>query len=205
MAFVQEIRVVNSMPAITADGIHVNLTQNQTTKKTFYSIKEMTGRISTMQLFKTMSIVCTSGTDNLVLGTLLDLSNSSNEIKILNITNFAKTIGVGLTSLKALLKRAVEQDLFHKLATGHYFVNPYIIMSDALVASGYAAQEASQLRWRKVTGLLTDVQLNQLVSLCEFTSLALRATDFNLSVAAYFAKHGVVTDSQLKVLAKEYS
>jgi len=105
------------------------------------------GKCSIERLFDTMGKVCASGTDSKILGKLLSMSDSSNEIKILNITNFAKTIGVGLTSLKALLKRAVEQDLFHKLATGHYFVNPYIIMSDALVASGYAAQEASQLRW----------------------------------------------------------
>lgn len=149
-------------------------------------------------LFEVLSKVAKSGKDNKLIGCLLAEANNVNEIHIHNMTEFAEAQEVSREAIKKLLNRAVQYNLLHKITTGHYTVNPYIIMSKGLTAAGYAAQETAQLKWREVTGLLTNKQIAKLVDLSHYLKLAnvLRATEFNLSVAEYYHSKGEVTDKQ---------
>ena len=151
-----------------------------------------------MELFNVLSEVAKSGKDNKLIGCLLAEANNVNEVHIHNMTEFAEAQEVSRETIKKLLNRAVQYNLLHKITTGHYMVNPYIIMSKGLTAAGYAAQETAQLKWREVTGLLTNKQIAKLVDLSHYLKLAnvLRATEFNLSVAEYYHSKGEVTDKQ---------
>lgn len=198
MAYIREQKINNSISAITEDGITVNLTQEQKVKTTYFNVQEMNGRYNSMELFNVLGEVAKSGKDNKLVGCLIGLANNVNEIHIHNMTEFASLQDISRESLKKLLLRAVEHDLLHKITTGHYMVNPYIIMSKGLTAAGYEVQEATQLKWRKVTGLLTNKQIAKLVKLSGYLNMptTLQATEFNLSVADYYHSKGEVTDKQ---------
>lgn len=184
--------------ATTDDGKRLILSNTHLKKGAYYSVTEMNGRIGIMSLFETLSKVCNSGTDMTVIGKLIEQANESNQITVLNMTAYAEQVGISRETLKRLLKRAVDEGLFHKLTTGQYMVNPYIIMSKGLTSSKYELQELAQTNWRKLTGLLTSQQLAKLVKLAKFLELdtALYPNEFNLSVAEYFATKGEITDKQ---------
>ena len=190
--------------ATTDDGKVLILHGNSKTKTTYYKVEEINGGINIMTLFNVLSKVCKSGLDTQVIGKLIESADRNNEIVITNISKFAETNDISLEGLKRLLNRATDEALFHKIDTGHYMVNPYIIMSKGLTAGGYELQENRQIHWRKITGLITDKQLERLVKLGNYLELqsALRATEFNLSVADYYASNGEITNKQRESLLK---
>lgn len=198
MAYIREEKINNSISAITEEGITVNLSQEQKVKTTYFNVQEMNGRYNDMELFNVLGEVAKSGKDNKLVGQLIMLANTANEIHMHNMTEFAKEQKVSVEAMKKLLARAVEHDLLYKVTTGHYILNPYIIMSKGLTSAGYEAQELAQLRWREVTGLLTNKQIAKLVNLTHYLKLptVLYATEFNLSVAEYYHSKGTITDKQ---------
>lgn len=202
MAYIREEKINNSISAITEDGITVNLTQEQKTKTTYYNVQEMNGRHNSMELFNILSEVAKSGQDNRLIGNILSIADKVNEVHIHNMTELAEELGVSRESLKKLMSRATEYNLLYKINTGHYIVNPYVIMSKGLTAAGYATQEAVQVRWIELTGLITNTQITKLTKLTRYLKLpnALKATEFNISVAEYYANNGTITDKQRSML-----
>ena len=166
--------------------------------------KEMNGRHNTMELFNALSQIAKSGNDNKIIGCLVNLANGTNEIHIHNMTKFAEEQEINKESLKKLFTRAVDNLLLYKISTGHYMLNPYIIMSKALTAAGMETQELTQIKWREVTGLLTQQQIDKIVNLSSHLELPtiLRATEFNLSVAEYYHSKGVITEKQKQAILK---
>lgn len=204
MAITKTENHIYQVNATTDDGKRLLLNGVTKTKSTYYKVEEINGGINIMTLFDVLAKVCKSGLDTQVIGKLIDSADKNNEITIVNISKFADTNDISRESLKRLLNRATDEALFHKINTGHYMVNPYIIMSKGLTAGGYELQENRQIEWRKITGLITATQLNKLVVLGNYLGLqsALRATEFNLSVADYYASNGEITDKQREALAK---
>ena len=204
MAVTKTENHIYQVNATTDDGKRLLLNGVTKTKSTYYKVEEINGGISIMTLFNVLAKVCKSGLDTQVIGKLIDSADKNNELTIINISKFADTNNISRESLKRLLNRATDEALFHKISTGHYMVNPYIIMSKGLTAGGYELQESRQIEWRRITGLITDKQLERLVKLGNYLELpsALRATEFNLSVADYYASNGEITDKQRKALQK---
>ena len=204
MAITKTENHIYQVNAITDDGKRLLLNGITKTKSTYYKVEEINGGISIMTLFNVLAKVCKSGLDTQVIGKLIDSADKNNEITIANISKFATANGLCREVLTRLLNRATDKVLFHKIDTGHYMVNPYIIMSKGLTAGGYELQENRQIHWRKITGLITDKQLERLVNLGNYLELqsALRATEFNLSVADYYASNGEITDKQRESLLK---
>lgn len=172
------------------------------TKKTFYKIEEMNIRANHMKYMSTLAKVCKSSKDIEIIGELINQADYNNDISIDSLTNFAKDYSVGIEALKKLLQRAVQEGLFHKIGTGYYMMDPHIIMSKKLTSAGYDLQELTQIRWRKLTGLLTDKQLDKLIKLNAWLKMdtPIRANEFNLSLAEYFHKHKKLTELQLAKL-----
>lgn len=204
MAITKTENHIYQVNATTDDGKRLLLNGVTKTKSTYYKVEEINGGINIMTLFDVLAKVCKSGLDTQVIGKLIDSADKNNEITIVNISKFADTNDISRESLKRLLNRATDEALFYKIDTGHYMVNPYIIMSKGLTAGGYELQENRQIEWRKITGLITATQLNKLVVLGNYLGLqsALRATEFNLSVADYYASNGEITDKQREALVK---
>ena len=190
--------------ATTDDGKVLILHGNSKTKTTYYKVEEINGGINIMTLFNVLAKICKSGPDTQTIGKLIELADRNNEILLGSISKFATNNGLCREVLTRLLSRATDETLFHKIDTGHYMVNPYIIMSKGLTAGGYELQENRQIHWRKITGLITDKQLERLVKLGNYLELqsALRATEFNLSVADYYASNGEITNKQRESLLK---
>lgn len=204
MAITKTENHIYQVNATTDDGKRLLLSGVTKTKSTYYKVEEINGGINIMALFDVLAKVCKSGVDTQAIGKLIESADKNNEIVILNIGKFADTNAIGREAFKKLLKRATDEALFHKIDTGHYMVNPYIIMSKGLTAGGYELQENRQIYWRKITGLITDKQLERLLKLSNYLELqsALRATEFNLSVADYYASNGEITDKQRDALVK---
>lgn len=204
MAITKTENHIYQVNATTDDGKILLLNAIAKTKSTYYKVEEINGGINIMTLFMVLGKVCKSGLDTQTIGKLIDSADNNNEIVIVNISKFADANDISRESLKRLLNRATDEVLFHKIDTGHYMVNPYIIMSKGLTAGGYELQENRQIHWRKITGLITDKQLERLVKLGNYLGLqsALRATEFNLSVADYYASNGEITDKQRESLLK---
>ena len=204
MAITKTENHIYQVNVTTDDGDRVLLNGTTKTKSTYYKVEEINGGITIMTLFNALSKICKSGSDTQIIGKLIEMADSNNEIIVINISKFAETHSTSRESIKRLLSRATDEALFHKIDTGHYMVNPYIIMSKGLTAGGYELQENRQIYWRKITGLITDKQLERLVKLGNYLELqsALRATEFNLSVADYYASNGEITDKQRESLLK---
>lgn len=204
MAIIKTENHIYQVHATTDEGNRVLLNGNLKTKSAYYKVEEINGGINIMTLFDVLGKVCKSGSDTKTIGKLIELADRNNEIKLGSISKFATSNGLCREVLTRLLNKATEETLFYKINTGHYMVNPYIIMSKGLTAGGYELQENRQIEWRKITGLITATQLNKLVVLGNYLGLqsALRATEFNLSVAEYYASNGEITDKQREALAK---
>lgn len=204
MAYTIESSTVCSVKAVTENGDSLVMSGVTTERKGYYKVHEMNGRHNTMELFNALSQIAKSGNDNKIIGCLVNLANGTNEIHIHNMTKFAEEQEINKESLKKLFTRAVDNLLLYKISTGHYMLNPYIIMSKALTAAGMETQELAQIKWREVTGLLTQQQIDKIVNLSSHLELPtiLRATEFNLSVAEYYHSKGVITEKQKQAILK---
>ena len=204
MAITKTENHIYQVNVTTDEGDRILLNGATKTKSTYYKVEEINGGINIMTLFNVLAKICKSGLDTQTIGKLIELADRNNEILLGSISKFATNNGLCREVLTRLLSRATDEALFHKIDTGHYMVNPYIIMSKGLTAGGYELQENRQIHWRKITGLITDKQLEILVKLGNYLELqsALRATEFNLSVADYYASNGEITDKQRESLLK---
>lgn len=192
-----------STGATTDDGTRIALTAvNPGSRKTYFKVEDMNIQGNSMTFMKALTKICKSSKDIEILGELINQADYNNDVHIPSLKDFANKYGIGIESLKKLLQRATQELLFHKIGTGYYMVNPHIIMCVKLTSAGYSIQELAQIRWRTITGLLTEKQLNKLIKLNQWLQLSspLRANEFNLSLAEYFHKHRTLTKPQLEKL-----
>jgi len=120
---------------------------NEVTER-YYSIKRITSRVNAMDLLFKMEAICKSPKDINILNMLLDTHDNENKIRIDNITNLAKDIGISRSKLNSLLKKCVDTDLFRKLDRGIYFINPYIFIGRRVRSN--KDRESCQAQWNRV-------------------------------------------------------
>lgn len=204
MAYTIESSMLCSVGATLDDGNRMQLSAIVSDKKGFYKIHEMNGRHNDMELFEVIGEISKSGKDVKVVGIITRLADYNNKIVIPNISRFAENNDMSREALVKLLKRAVDSKLLFKIDTGYYMLNPYIIMSKGLTSAGMEAQELAQIKWREITGLLTQQMIDKIVNLSIHLGLSniLRATEFNLSVAEHYHSKGVITEKQKQAILK---
>ena len=153
---------------------------------------------NTMELLTKLSEVAKSSKDLTILNSVIQQADTKNEIKILNISKFATEVGCSRAVLNSLLVRAVDADLLYKIDSGHYLLNPFVLMGNGLSSRKKELQVEAQVRWRELTGYLTAKDKEKLAKLSTHLELddVLTCTDFNLSVANYYDKNGSITDKQ---------
>lgn len=189
--------------ATDENGNHLTLAATINSATTFYPVTEVTERMNMRNLFRTLATTLKSSNDILILGEVLHETNINNDIVICNISTYATRLGVSRSTLNALLQRATDANLFHKVDTGQYMVNPFMFMGAPATDKGYQQQELVQARWKELTGLLTDLEIRQLLNLRDYLGLPyLAGTAFNVNVARYYASHNIITAKQRTALAK---
>ena len=204
MAYTIESSMLCSVGATLDDGNRMQLSAIVSDKKSFCKVHEMNGRHNDMELFEVIGEISKSGKDVKVVGIITRLADYNNKIVIPNISRFAENNDMSREALVKLLKRAVDSKLLFKIDTGYYMLNPYIIMSKGLTSAGFEAQELAQIKWREITGLLTQQMIDKIVNLSIHLGLSniLRASEFNLSVAEYYHSKGVITEKQKQAILK---
>jgi hypothetical protein len=116
---------------------------------TYYSVRNITSRINSMDLFTAMEKTCKSSKDIYIVNTLFDKADSHNEIRLSNITNTAKDLGVSRVKLTTFLKRMVDTNMLHKLDTGIYMINPFMFTGRRVRSN--ELREAAQVMWDTIT------------------------------------------------------
>ena len=207
MAYVKEETSIYSVNVTSENGEIFSMDKALPTKSSYFKIHEMNGRHNDMELFEVIGEISKSGKDVKVVGIITRLADYNNKIVIPNISRFAENNDMSREALVKLLKRAVDSKLLFKIDTGYYMLNPYIIMSKGLTSAGFEAQELAQIKWREITGLLTQQMIDKIVNLSIHLGLSniLRATEFNLSVAEYYHSKGVITEKQKQAILKKKS
>lgn len=205
MAYVKEETSIYSVNVTSENGEIFSMDKILPTKSSYFKIHEMNGRHNDMELFEVIGEISKSGKDVKVVGIITRLADYNNKIVIPNISRFAENNDMSREALVKLLKRAVDSKLLFKIDTGYYMLNPYIIMSKGLTSAGFEAQELAQIKWREITGLLTQQMIDKIVNLSIHLGLSniLRASEFNLSVAEYYHSKGVITDKQKEAILKK--
>lgn len=207
MAYVKEETSIYSVNVTSENGEIFSMDKTLPIKSSYFKIHEMNGRHNDMELFEVIGEISKSGKDVKVVGIITRLADYNNKIVIPNISRFAENNDMSREALVKLLKRAVDSKLLFKIDTGYYMLNPYIIMSKGLTSAGFEAQELAQIKWREITGLLTQQMIDKIVNLSIHLGLSniLRATEFNLSVAEYYHSKGVITEKQKQAILKKKS
>ena len=204
MAYVKEETSIYSVNVTSENGEIFSMNKAVPAKSSYFKIHEMNGRHNDMELFEVIGEISKSGKDVKVVGIITRLADYNNKIVIPNISRFAENNDMSREALVKLLKRAVDSKLLFKIDTGYYMLNPYIIMSKGLTSAGFEAQELAQIKWREITGLLTQQMIDKIVNLSIHLGLSniLRATEFNLSVAEHYHSKGVITEKQKQAILK---
>ena len=207
MAYVKEETSIYSVNVTSENGEIFSMNKAVPAKSSYFKIHEMNGRHNDMELFEVIGEISKSGKDVKVVGIITRLADYNNKIVIPNISRFAENNDMSREALVKLLKRAVDSKLLFKIDTGYYMLNPYIIMSKGLTSAGFEAQELAQIKWREITGLLTQQMIDKIVNLSIHLGLSniLRASEFNLSVAEYYHSKGVITEKQKQAILKKKS
>lgn len=192
------------LDVILSDGHKTTMKAKLPSDTWFYPVEEIDERVNLMGMFQALSKICKSSADITIMGSILDYANSRNEILLLSITDIANDLGVSRKQLTVLLKRAEDVNLLHKLGTGRYLLNPYKILGAYASQTNYENQELIQVRWKEITGLITEKEMENLLELSKHLGLenGLRPTKFNLNVAGQFKTKQQLSDKQMKALIK---
>lgn len=195
-----------SIPIITPEGTQLNAAAVDKYAST-NNAKKLNARVQTMDFLQIMSEVTKSSKDILILKNIIEEADATNEIRLLNITKFASIMEVGVTAVKGLLKRADNAGFLHKIDTGHYMMNPFVLLSKGLTSAGGDKQESVQLKWRSYTVVMTESDKEALVKLTKFLDLpvSLPASEFTISVANQFVAKGRLTEPQRNALLKHHT
>ena len=173
--------------------------RTEESKGKYYNVTNITTRINAMDFMEAQAITCRSSKDITILRHLLDMTDNTNKIVIMNIARLVTKLDTSRKSLMQLLSRGEESKLLHKTGTGEYLVNPFMYMGKRL-AKRIAEQEQAQLNWAVTTGLIAPIALKHLAKLDKHMNMILEPTEFNLSVASYYSNNGRITDRQRDAL-----
>lgn len=186
------------MGATLEDGSKTMLQGEVNTQKTYYPVKELNERINLKNTFKSLSEVCRSSRDIEILGEILERTDITNKILLPNLSELAEEFNISRQHLNTLLNRAEDANLLYKINTRHYMLNPYKIMGAKASSCDYETQEMIQVSWKELTGLITELETEQLLKLSDYLGLdiGLPPTSYCLSIAAYYNKHKTITDKQ---------
>lgn len=194
------------MEVILPDG-HTSLLGTQNLYKAPNKAKKLNARVETLDFLTLLSDIAKSSKDILILKELIAETNVANDILIPSLTKFATNVGTSPESLKKLLKRADDNGLFHKIGTGHYMLNPFVLLSKGLTYAGGDKQCDAQIRWRAYTVIMTESDKQALVKLSEFLNreVCLPTNNFTIDVANKYVAKGNLTDLQMEAIRKYYS
>ena len=191
-----------SIPIITPEGTQLNAEATDKYKSA-NKAKKLNARIQTMDFLQIMSEVAKSSKDILILKDIINEADVANEIKLVNITKFAENIGAGVTAVKGILSRACEHGLLHKIDTGHYMMNPYVLLSKGLTYAKDDGQVVAQRRWSNYSVTLTESDKIAVERLAAFVNApALYTVPIIVSIANYYVSNGKVSDKQKDVVLK---
>lgn len=192
-----------SIPILTPEGTLLNAEATEKYKNP-NKAKKLNARIQTMDFLQIMSEVAKSSKDILILKDVINEADVANEIKLVNITKFADRIGAGVTAVKGILSRACEHGLLYKIDTGHYMMNPYVLLSKGLTYATDDSQVVAQSRWTNYSTVFTESDRIAVDKLANFVNApALYAVPIVVSIANYYVSKGKVSDKQ-KVVVLNY-
>ena len=130
---------------ITGEVFKVQGLTEQSSK--YYSVRKITSRINAMDLFTIMADLCRSPKDIQILNSLTDKLDKENTLRIDNISNLAKELGVSRPKLTMFLKSMEDYSFADKLDRGIYFVNPYVFVGKRVNSN--KLREELQEKWVK--------------------------------------------------------
>lgn len=191
-----------SIPVVTPEGVPINAEAVDKYKNP-NKAKKLNARIQTMDFLQIMSEVAKSSKDILILKDVINEADVANEIKLVNITKFADSIGAGVTAVKGILSRACEHGLLHKIDTGHYMMNPYVLLSKGLTYATDDGQVVAQDRWTNYSVAFTEsdrIAVDKLA--CFVNAPALYAVPIIVSIANQYISKGKVSDKQKAIVLK---
>ncbi len=192
-----------SIPIVTPDGTQLNADAVDK-YRAVNKAKKLNARIQTMDFLQIMSEVAKSSKDILILKDIIKEADVANEIKLINITKFADGIGAGVTAVKGILGRACEHGLLYKIDTGHYMMNPYVLLSKGLTYTTDDGQAVAQGRWFNYSVVMTESDQIAVDKLASFVNTpALYAVPIVVSIANYYVSKGKISDKQ-KAVALRY-
>ena len=166
--------------------------------------KKLNARIHTMDFLDMMTKVAKSSKDIYIIKKIIEEADIANDVKLINITQFAKNIDVGVATFKRVLSRSCESGLFYKISTGHYMLNPYVLLSKGLTSRGNEAQRKAQLRWDLYDTNITESDRLAVDKLQDFLNVKeLYIVPFVIKIANYYVSKGKVSDKQ-KARVLEY-
>ena len=117
-----------------------NIIQNR-----YYSIKNLTSRVNSMDLIETLATICRSSKDMRLLGALLDYADSDNKIVMTNMAEEARNLNINKSKLSVLLRLSCNANLLKKITTGTYLINPYILIGKRVRSN--EKREQLQIEW----------------------------------------------------------
>ena len=191
-----------SIPILTPEGTRLNAEATEKYKNP-NKAKKLNARIHTMDFLQIMSEVAKSSKDILILKDVINEADVANEIKLVNITKFADRIGAGVTAVKGILSRACEHGLLYKIDTGHYMMNPYVLLSKGLTYATDDSQVVAQSRWTNYSTVFTESDRIAVNKLAHFVDApALYTVPIIVSIANQYVSKGKVSDKQKAVVLK---
>lgn len=191
-----------SIPILTPEGTLLNAEATEKYKNS-NKAKKLNARIQTMDFLQIMSEVAKSSKDILILKDVINEADVANEIKLVNITKFADRIGAGVTAVKGILSRACEHGLLYKIDTGHYMMNPYVLLSKGLTYATDDSQVIAQSRWTNYSTVFTESDRIAVDKLAHFVDApALYTIPIIVSIANQYVSKGKVSDKQKAVVLK---
>jgi hypothetical protein len=129
-----------SIPVLTEDGVSIVATATDKYKNN-NKAKKLNARTQTMDFLQMLSEISKSSKDTLIIKDVVKEADIANEIKLVNMHKFAGSIDASVASLKRVLSRACDTGFLHKIDTGHYMMNPFVLLSKGLTY----AKDDSQL------------------------------------------------------------
>ena len=119
-----------------------------------YSIQKLNTKVDIMTLLQAVQLIGNSSKDTHIIERLIDKADDKNIIHI-NIAKYARDILVSRSQLNLIIKRSIERNLLHKIETGVYMLNPFIVISKSIRSSN--GIETAQKKYREIavsTGLI---------------------------------------------------
>ena len=191
-----------SIPVMTEDGTAIVAVATDKYKNNS-NAKKLNARIQTMDFLQMLSEISKSSKDTLIVKDIINQADVANDIKLVNITKFAGDIGVSVDSLKGVLKRACDVGFLHKISTGHYMMNPFVLLSKGLTYAKDDSQFNAQVRWSNYTTTIAEsdrIALSKLAAFIDVNSLPEVA--ILVSIANQYVSAGTITDKQKSVVLK---